>query len=169
MEGEEETCQITQETLLVCVHMCALRWLCHAVSILSARKGKIFALPPGRKEEAFTKKQPQGCQGGFIRSFCRSLCTLVEGTFCSRGLASSPPCCLCPCACQAAPIPRWLLPGSAHKPPQPGPDWEARPLPALAAQGWPFPSNSTSPEWNVPRHLCLEPNCVQEPGFAHTC
>lgn len=30
-------------------------------------------------------------------------------------------------------------------------------------------NHSSSPKRNVPRHLCLEPNCIQEPGFAHTC
>lgn len=30
-------------------------------------------------------------------------------------------------------------------------------------------NHSSSPERNVPRHLCLELNCIQEPRFAHTC
>lgn len=44
-------------------------------------------------------------------------------------------------------IPRWLLPGSIHKPSQTGLDEEARPLPALAVQGWPFPSDSIIPSF----------------------
>lgn len=49
-------------------------------------------------------------------------------------------------------IPRWLLPGSIHKPSQTGLDQEARPLPALAVQGWPFPSDSIIP--SLPNGTC---------------
>lgn len=91
--------------------------------------------------------QRSNCRDAKPGSFtlCRSFGTRVEETFRSRGLASPPPYSLCSCACQAELIPLWLLPGFTHKPPQTGMDQEARPLPALAAQGWPFPSNSTIP------------------------
>ena len=71
----------------------------------------------------------------------------------------SPPCSFCPCACH----PHWLLPGSAQKPPQTGPDQEARPLPALAAQGWPFPSNSTIPP--LPNGTCPDTFALNRIAF----
>lgn len=141
------------------------------VFILLAWKGMIFALPPGRRKETFTKKQLQGCQGRFIHSFCRSFCTLVEATF-SAGILPHPY--LVP----SAPVParqRRSLAASSLVRTEASPDGAGSGSQASPSFGSPrlaFPqqfNHSSSPERNVPRHLCLELNCVQEPGFAHTC
>lgn len=50
--------------------------------------------------------------------------------------------------------------------------WGRQASPSFGSPRLAFPqqfNHSFSPKRNVPRHLCLEPNCIQEPGFAHTC
>lgn len=89
-------------------------------------------------------KQLQGCHGRFIHSFCRYFGILVEGKFLQQGSCLIPTSFLCLMS-PGRPDPSLASPWVCSQASEMGLDWEARPLPALAAQGWPFPSNSTIP------------------------
>lgn len=92
-----------------------------------------------------------------------------RGNLLQQGHVSTPSCFPCFPSCflwlpsRADSIPHCLLPGSIHKPSQTGLDEEARPLPALAVQGWPFPSNSIIP--SLPKGTCPDTFALNRAAF----
>lgn len=152
MEEEAETCQISQEPLFVrgCAHVCVK----HGSAMwsrfgLHGRGRFLLSHLDGKRKiykETGMPKQVHSLSSQILwHPHRRSLL--------QQGHVSTPSCFLCTCGCQAEPIPSLAASSlGPFKAFQTGLDQEARPLSALAVQGWPFPRNSIIP--SLPNRTC---------------
>lgn len=169
MEEELETCQITQEPLFVCgyAHVCvkysSAMWSWFG---LHGRRRFLLSHLHGKRKHLQRSKD---AKAGSYTLFTDPLAPSQKEPFAAGA-------CLNPIL---FPLSLWLPSRALAAPPwvhsQTFPDRAGSGSQASPSFGSPrlaFPqqfNHSFSPQWNVPQHLCLEPSCIQEPGFAHTC